>query len=396
MEWLNSTFQFNFPVQVIFGNGELSRLPEVVRKLGERVLVVTTKEIGEIGITAKAQGYLEQTGLSVMIYDNVKPDPMSTAIDQADLTVREFSPQVLIGLGGGSAMDFAKALAVSLTHRGPIWDYVNLSNRPPKPVTSDTLPIVSIPTTAGTGSEVTPYSVLINPETSQKATMKSPFIFSRTAIIDPELTRTMPPSLTAATGVDAFVHALESFINVKFSSPFSELMASEAMRIIPSQLPRALKNPDDLEARDQLAWASMLAGIAISHSGTTVIHALAQPLSARTGLPHSLTVAIFTPPIVRYTFQQAAPRFARIAEFIDPDVVKNLTTEEKARKSAELIEQFLGNVGMLHKISEYEIGEEVIEELVGDATTYMARPLDQHPVRFGEKEIRRICQEAYK
>lgn len=196
MTLTDQTFQFHFPTRVIFGAGELQKLPEVIGEFGRRSLLVTTREIVEVGLAARAIGYLEAKGFETVLYDDVMPDPTSIAVDQAITSAGETKPDVIIGLGGGSAMDFAKALAVSSTHSGSIWDYVGYSNRPPeeiKAVTNRAIPVICVPTTSGTGSEVTPYSVLINPDTTQKATINSKYIVPHTAIIDPELTSTLPP-----------------------------------------------------------------------------------------------------------------------------------------------------------------------------------------------------------
>ncbi len=242
---------------------------------------------------------------------------------------------------------------------------------------------------------MTPFAVLINPETKQKATIKSPYLYSKTAIIDPELTFSLPPGLTAGTGVDAFAHALESYLNVANRTPFSDLVAEEAMKIVATYLPQAVADGRDAEAREKMAYASMLAGIAIAQAGTTVIHALAQPLSARSGLPHSLTVAIFTIPVLKYTYQADRQRFARIAEFIGRDSVMKLSEAEKAEASIGLISKFLDSIGMLHRLREYSVPKGIIDELTEDATTYMARPLLQHPRKFDKEEIHKICEDAF-
>ncbi len=392
---MGKAFTFSQPVKVIFGSGEIGRIGREALAYGKKVLLVSTKELQDTGTVKRVVDILKADGVEARVYDGVSREPTSAAVDSTRLVVLEHKPEVIIGLGGGSAIDFAKALAIAATHPGPIWDYVNLSNRPPLDINPSVLPVISIPTTSGTGSEMTPFAVLINSGTKQKATIKSPYIYSRTAIIDPQLTVTLPPGITASTGVDAFTHALESYLNVTNRSPFSDLVAEEAIRIIPRYLLRAVKDGTDTEAREKMAYASMLGGIAIAQAGTTVIHALAQPLSARAGLPHGLTVALFTVPVLKYTYRADRERFARIAELLDEDSVSGMSEEQRAEESIGLLSKFLDSVGMLHKLSEYNVSKSIIDELTDDTTTYMARPLSQHPKKFSKEEIRRICEDAF-
>ena len=390
----DKVFEFLQPVRVLFGKGQLTKLGDAASLLGRRIFLFTMRELLELGLVERAVTELRRANLDVTVFYDVQPEPTCIDVDTVAKLVRESGAQALVALGGGSVIDVAKAAAIRATHPEPTWMYVNLSNRPPLPIESTVLPIVAVPTTAGTGSEVTPYAVMSNDETRQKGTIKSPFIFPRVAIVDPELTLDLPPVLTAATGIDAFAHALESYHNKANRTPFSDLVAREAMRVLYKALPQVMNNGRDINLRAQMSWGSMLAGIAIANAGTTVAHAMAQPLGARTHLSHSLTVAIFTPPVLRHTWQADIPLFAALARLLNADRVAGLTEERQAEAAVAMVEELLKEVGMYHHMSEFGVKDEIIELLTADITGYMSRPLKQHPKVFSEDEVRDIIIES--
>jgi len=352
-------------------------------------------ELVALGLVDGAVSSLKEAGLEVVVFDKVKPEPSCTHVDEVAALVRESGAQVLVAFGGGSVMDVAKAAAIAATHPEPTWMYVNLSNRPPLDIEAVTLPVVVVSTTSGTGSEATPYAVMSNDETIQKGTIKSSYIFPRAAIVDPSLTLKLPPRLTAATGVDAFCHALESFINIPNRNAFSIMVASEAMRTLYKSLPAAVANGADLALREEVAWGSTLAGVAIANAGTTVAHGMAQPLGARAHLSHAETVAIFTVPVLRNTWQAATGLFAEIASQLDPQRVLGFSEEAAAEAGVDMVEEFFKEVGMFIKMKEFGVKEDILSDLVGDITGYMSRPLAQHPKVFNAEEVMKILKEAY-
>ena len=367
---------------------------EVVQPLGRRVCLITMKELVNLGLVHQVITPLEKNGLEVIVFDHAQPEPTCADIDAMVLQVRAVQPDVIVAFGGGSVMDVAKAVAIGVTHSEPIWMYVNLSNRPPLPIEPSVLPVIAIPTTAGTGAEVTPYAVLSNEDTIQKGTIKSPYIFPKVAIVDPEITLALPRELTASTGIDAFAHATESYLNQANRTPFSDLVALESIQVISSALPRLMHKLDDLELRRQMAWGSMLAGLAIANAGTTVAHALAQPLGARTHLPHSVTVSIFTVPVLRHTWEADIDRFAQLCMAMDPCAGKGGTRAQQAEQGVILAEKLLLDTGMNHRLRHFSVSEEVKSQVLEDVFSYMNRPLGQHPKQFTREEIRTIIEEA--
>ena len=386
------------PVEIIFGPGKITSLGKMCSALGKRAFIVTMKELVDLGIVEKAIKSLREENIEPILFDKVKAEPKSGDIDLAANVLREIGCDFLIGLGGGSCIDVAKALAICAKHEKPVWEYVNLSNRPPQPIVKENvLPIVAIPTTAGTGSEVTPYAVVTNTETVQKGTIKESAIFARFAIVDPELTISLPPKLTTASGVDAFAHALESYLNVKCRTPYSDMIAEEALRWIIKWLPIAYQDGKNLEARAGMAWGSTLGGIAISQAGTTVVHAMAQPLGARMGLSHSESVAIFLPAVMSHTLPAEQERFAKLNKFFSGNSVGELdrfAISKAAFAAIDSLNQFLDKVGMHLKLSEFGDPRGIDIQLAEDVTSYMSRPLNQHPKVFDKEDIRRIVQDS--
>jgi alcohol dehydrogenase class IV len=255
------------------------------------------------------------------------------------------------------------------------------------------LPVIAVPTTSGTGSEVTPYSVLMNVETRQKGTIQQQEICPRIAILDPELTKTQPPHLTAATGVDAFVQAVESFISISKFSPVAEWAAKEAIAIVYEALPRVYRNPSDLELRLAMAWASALSGIAISHRGTTAVHAIAEPLGAIAHIPHGDAVAMCALPVLQRTWPKAPERFAALCDLLEPAGHGSGNQLRKAERALELIRELFLKVDMMKKAKDFIGQGKISDALFEDVKKYKFRPLGQHPAQFGDEELLSIVRD---
>ncbi len=388
-------FNINMPVRVLFGAGRISEFGAEVKGLGKKVFIVTMKEIAELGLLDKALASLKSEGVEYEIFPDVLSDPGSSDIDGVVERLRSSGCDVIAGVGGGSVIDFAKALAICTGHELDVWSYVNLSNRPPAPVNEAlVLPVIAVPTTAGTGSEVTPYSVVTNSETVQKGTIKEPSIYPKVAIVDPELTLTLSPELTAVIGVDALAHAVESYFNLPNRAPYSDMIAEESVTYIARYLRRAYADGNDLEARAGMAWGSTLAGIAISQAGTTVVHALAQPLGARMGLSHGVSVSIFFLEVLRHTLPVDSARFARLAVLLGQGGGGG-DELALAGKAVDALAALLAEVNMPPRLSDYGAKVELIDELADDVATYMSRPLKQHPRVFTRDELREIIKDCF-
>jgi alcohol dehydrogenase class IV len=271
----------------------------------------------------------------------------------------KFRADVVLGLGGGSSMDTAKAIAVEATHQGTSWDYLFFRDSQP---TEATLPVVAVSTTSGTGSQVTQVAVVTNPEEKTKSALYHPRLFPKTALVDPELMLSVPEHVTASTGFDVFAHAFESFITPN-GSPYTDLLSLEAMRLAAAFLPRAVEDGSDLEARTFMAWADTLAGLSIANAGVTLPHGIGMAIGG--GYPHvshGEALAVVYPAILRYTFKAVPDRFVRVGRLFDP-ALDDLPEAEAAEKSCVLIEDFIKRIGMSLCFADLNVPEEELRDL---------------------------------
>ena len=389
-----SNFEFNLPVPIYFGDNSTQKLPEICKKFGTNILLVTSKDIQYI--EKKILSILETSYFSIETLYLESPEPTCSYIDS---TAKYFSSKkfdCIIGLGGGSAMDMAKSLSIALTNQEPIWSYANLSYRPPKPILKKTLPVILIPTTSGTGSEVTPYAVLTNSEIEQKGTIQEVAIFSKAAIIDPSLMLSMPNELSTSTGMDAFAHALESCLNISKFSPVSEWAGIESMKIIFHFLPKVIKEPSNLEWRMNMAWASTLAGIAITHRGTTTAHAIAETLGALTKIPHAHCVTISTMPTLKYTYRKTIDKLVEIYDRLYWHDNNKIDRDEKAKLIIKKVENLIEQIGMKRTAKDYLSKEMIVglnNKILNHMLTHKFRPLKQHVIQFSNNELLMIINE---
>jgi alcohol dehydrogenase class IV len=389
---LFTNFEFFIPTRLYCGLDALNQLTEICQELGSRFLLVTCRDLPEA--KNRILDVLDRSHFSITTFYLESPEPTCQFIDASREALKSKQFDGIIALGGGSAIDMVKALSIGLTHNQPIWMYANLSNRPPVPLEHSLLPVVAIPTTAGTGSEVTPYAVLTNSDTKQKGTIQEATIFPRTAILDPSLTQTMPLQLTAATGLDAFAHALESYINISRFSLVSEWASKEAIRLIFENLPKVYASPDDLELRSKMAWASALAGMAIAHRGTTAAHAIAEPLGALTHVPHAQSVAMCTLPVLKHTCPAISTKLRELFEATFPN--NQVKSASKAEAFVHRTEELFSTVAMNHTLKDsisLKDHDKFAESLLDHVLTYKFRPLKQHPMEFDKSELLTIIHE---
>ena len=388
-----TAFTVRWPGKIVFGAGQLANLGEEARPLGQHAFLATTAELSALGLTDRVQRLLESAGVRVTRFDAVQPDPTCLAVDEGTAVARAAGCDLVIGLGGGSAIDFAKAVAIAVTHEGPIWDYVTYTGANAKPVTSKVLPVVALPTTAGTGSEVTFATVLENPQTHMKAALLSPQVFPRLALVDPELTYTMPTSVTAMTGFDALTHGMEAYLNAVRSNPASDLFALEAVKLVATYLPRVVADGDDYGARASMAWAATLGGISIALSNTTVAHAMALPLGARLGTPHGLGLSRLLPVVLEHSWQAQPERCAALADTIGASG-PGMAETQKARALAEWLKSFVERIGLTAQWNGVGVDNSMLDTLTDDVFAYMGRPVQQHRPVFTRAEIRQQYEEA--
>ncbi len=297
-------FDFVPRTRMVFGEGAFARLGELARELGfRRTLLVADRGLVAAGYVAAATKLLAEAGVDSVPFHDFDQDPDSEMVGRGAAFAREAKIDSLVGLGGGSSMDCAKGIDFVLTNGGTMADYRGYGK-----ASQPLLPMIGIPTTAGTGSEAQSYALISEAHTHEKMACGDPGAAFRVAILDPVLTVTTPPSVTAATGYDAIAHSVESFVTTK-ATPLSDLFAREAWRRLEANFERVLDRPDDLEARGAMLLGAHLAGLAIECSMLGATHACANPLSARYGTAHGVAIALLLPHVVRWNASAARNRY---------------------------------------------------------------------------------------
>ncbi len=315
-------FTFFCPVKLIFGQPVAEALPAALAEIGaQRVLLLSDPGLARIGLAGEVAKLLAGQGLHVATFTEVKTNPTVADVDAALSVAQSAEAEALVALGGGSVIDVAKGVGLLATNGGSYADYQWRG----KPITRPILPLVAVPTTAGTGSEMTKVAVIEDEATHSKRGVLHPHMFARTAILDPALTLSLPPGLTAATGADVLGHALEAYMGRR-ANPVSDILALDAARRAWRALPRAVQHGDDLAAREEMLLASALAGWAFDQSGLGIVHALAGPLTGHFGLHHGLTIGLLLPHGLAYNLPALGERRGRLLHALD--MPRNATDEE--------------------------------------------------------------------
>jgi len=351
---MRTTWTFHSAGSLLFGPGATQQLGDIAIRFGyKRVLLVTDPLLLKAGLVESVHASLNVAGVAVEIFSGGEPEPSMHAAANCLAAAREFYPDALLGLGGGSNMDLAKATAVVLAHGGMLRDYVG-DDKIPGPVT----PVICVPTTAGTGSEVSAAAVLTDSDHHMKVGILSNFLRPRVAVVDPLLTRTCPPKVTADSGIDALTHAIEAYTavdNAHFplphgersvyqgAHPFGDLFAERAITLIGKFLRRAVADGDDKEAREGMALAATLAGLAFSNVGVALVHALEYPLGGATHCSHGAGNGLLLPYVMRFNLPERVDRFAAIARLLGEDVA-GLSDAMSAERAIAAVERLRSDI----------------------------------------------------
>jgi alcohol dehydrogenase class IV len=373
---MRTTWTFHSAAQIIFGSGALEQLGDAVGRLGlKRVFIVTDPRLVDAGIGAQVQAALRGP-TTVEVFTGGEPEPSLRAAEACVARAREFRPDGLIGLGGGSNMDLAKMASAMLAHGGSPHDYLG-EDRVPGPV----LPLVCIPTTSGTGSEVTAAAVFTDEANHIKVGSISNYFRPKVALVDPRLTLSCPRKVTADSGIDAMTHAIEAYTavdNTEFPLPPGEVslfqgrhplgdcLAERAIWLIGANLARAVENPSDLAAREGMALGSMIAGMAFSNVGVALVHALEYPIGGATHCTHGAGNGALLPYVMRYNLSVRKPQFARIAQLLGEDT-SGLGEDEAAERAVTAIEKLNRAIGIPSRLSELGAKRQQIPEFAEKA-----------------------------
>ncbi|WP_426232993.1 iron-containing alcohol dehydrogenase [Pararhizobium sp. DWP3-4] len=351
------------PQEILFGKGQRHALPKIAARLGKRALICTDERFAATPIFAEIVGELEAVSIAVLIYDKVLPDVPRETVAVCVADARAFGPDMVIGIGGGSCLDMAKCAALLLSHAGRLQDYYG-EFKVPGPI----LPIIAVPTTAGTGSEVTPVAVISDSERTLKVGISSPYLIATTAICDPDLTMTCPPGLTAVAGADALTHAIEAFTAARRGtdhalpqdhvfigkSALTDHFALLAIKLLGRSLEKACKDGSDEDARADVMMGALAAGCAFGTAGTAAAHAIQYPAGALTHTAHGLGVATMMPYVMNYNKASSISEMAEIGYALglggpsqNPDQMATAAIEEIRRLFAAIgITPTLADLGL--------------------------------------------------
>lgn len=310
MSAASSSFIYDIPTRIEFGDGKLKELGKYAAQFGTHVLIVSYKDQNLRNLIEKVSDNLDSSGLKVTRFEEVETNPTNVIMDQGTELARDKGCDVILGLGGGSAIDVAKVISVAFVENLKAWEIVE-----GKPLTHLPLPVIAIPTTAGTGSEVTQYAVISNRELKRKEGIGKKEFYPKVSILDPSLTLGLPPALTASTGLDALTHAIEGY-TTKLANPVTDALAEKAIFLLYRSLFTAFKHGDDLAARSDLLLGSMMAGMVITHSDTSLAHVIGEAVGAVFNTHHGLSVAITLPAVMEFNLDTNIDKFAKIAELM--------------------------------------------------------------------------------
>jgi len=348
-------FSFELPTRIEYGVGVASKLGEEVRLLkAQKVSLITDPGIIKAGLLDKITSILKEEKLLYNVFDGVDPNPKDRNVERGAQVVRSFEADAMVAVGGGSVIDCAKAIGVLVSHDGKRIKDFEGKTAVKKPI----LPFIAVPTTAGTGSEVTFSAVITDRENNYKMTVRSPFMAAKVALLDPKLTVTVPPHITASTGMDALTHAIEAY-TVKVSEPISDALALYAIELITNNLVNAVKNGENINARACMLVGSLLAGMAFSHSDVGSVHCMAEALGGVYDAPHGVCNAVLLPYVMEYNAEFCLERYARIAQAMG-EIFD--TMEEGAMKAVERVKKLSVDVG-LPSFKSLGVKEEDLEKL---------------------------------
>lgn len=387
------------PLEIVFGAGRRAAIASMAAQLGRRALIVidpflaASPELAELVVSLRAEG------IETEVYSDVVPELPTRGIAACADAARSFRADLFIAVGGGSSIDMAKTTAVLAAHGGSISDYYG-ERRVPGPVA----PIIAVPTTAGTGSEVTPVAVVTDETRQVKVGISSPHLIPRIAVCDPELTLTCPPAVTAASGADALCHAIEALTARKHAAAdgvhdrvfvgagaFTDSLALEAIRNLAQGLPRAWRDAGDLDARSLTMYGATLAGLAFGTAGTAAAHALQYPIGAATHTSHGIGVGLLLPYVMAFNLPARIPEFARISSALGAAPSDEHTL---AARAPQLVQELLAGIGLPTSLAEIGFPRERLEWAVAEGLR-ARRLVDNNPVPLAEDGARSILESAY-
>ncbi|EFL49189.1 iron-containing alcohol dehydrogenase [Solidesulfovibrio fructosivorans JJ]] len=373
--------------RIILGTGTIARVGEEVRRLGKTsVCIITDPGVAASGIVERVEGLLDAAGLAHVRFDKVEADPRYEIVEDALAAAKGAKADCIIGIGGGSSLDMAKITAVMAVNEGPVGKYFG----------TDLIPVpglktILIPTTAGTGSEVTPIVILSDHHEKLKKGIVSPYIFPAVALLDAELTIGLPPKVTAPTGMDALIHALEAYTSIN-ATPMTDLLAKEAIHLIYNNIRAAYAKGDNLPARENMLRGAMLAGMAFANAGVTAVHAFAYPIGAEFHIPHGIANTIMLVPVMRFNQTGNLGRFAELAAFLGQPVA-GLSLRQAAASAVTALTELAEDLAVPQHLAAYGVTEEHVPTLAA-SVMLVTRLLANNPRHMTQEDAEVIYRQA--
>jgi alcohol dehydrogenase class IV len=381
---------FLSPIKIVSGVGALAKISDEVHQFnGKKGMIYADPGVIQAGLLYKLENYLKEADLEYEIYSEIKPEPPIDVADKAVEAVRNSNADFVIGLGGGSSLDIAKTAATLHGNEGSVRDYLNLTGT--KTITNKGLPRILIPTTSGTGAEVTDIAVFSLENT--KDVITNPLLLADIALVDPELTYTLPPKITAATGVDALTHALEALVSVN-ATPLTDALALDAVKRIGQNIRQAVWHGNHHHgARQEMSWGSMLAGLSFFNAGVSGVHALAYPLGGLFKIPHGESNAVLLPYVFDYIWPSCIDKMVLIARALGVHS-QEVSDRQNAIHAVEALYDLVQDVGIPTSLKEFGITKDDLDVLSKDAIK-QRRLLARSPKPFSLEDIRHVYNKAY-
>lgn len=375
--------------RLLSGRGCLDRLGDEAARLGAcKNLIVSDAGIAAAGLVDEASRVLSRRGLPVDVFAEVEADPGVSSVEAALQAAKDGAAEVIIGLGGGSSLDVAKIVAALMTNPGPLPSYFGMGQIP-----RPGLPLILIPTTAGTGSEATNIAVLSDSEKGVKNGIVSEHLFARCAILDPLLTASLPPEVTAMTGMDALAHALESYTG-KRASVWTEALSLKALQMIAGNLRQAYANGDNLEARENMLYASCMAGMAFTNTQNALAHALSMTIGGRYHCPHGLLTASVLPWVMEFNLMADPAKYAEVARALG-EKIEGQSDLDAARLSLKAIKSLLEDLEIPCRLSNYDVPREAITGLAEATVATQTRLISNNPRTVSVQQAAAILNANY-
>lgn len=388
---MSDIFMFQLPRKIIFGNGAIKKIGEEAATAitGRKVLMITDKGIIQAGLTEEAIGSLKKNGFEVLVFDEIVPDPPISLVLRCTELARKEGAEIIVGIGGGSSIDTAKAVSIMIPHGGNIYDCLGI-NQVKKPG----LPKIFVPTTAGTGSELSHTFVLTDDQSGDKITSYSPYTFGDISIIDPVLTLSMPPKVTAESGMDAFSHALESFLTIR-ANPLSDLFSLKGIEVISTNLRKAYsKGTHHLEARYAMCFGVCMGTMAIRSSGLGIIHASCYPPAMKYHLTHGLAISLMIPYVLEFNLISNVEKYVAIAAAMG-EKVERVSNMEAARLAVKAVRQLIADLRLPSRLREVGAKQEDFPEFARIVMKRYTHHIANNPRLVTEEDLSKIYEAAW-